>query len=151
MSNVSQGSPVEGRRSARRRDDFARDLEILAQRLAESRETIVRLLAAVVEDAGAVPQEPSRTSVTPLRALRSAPGRAAPAGTEGGGKAGTGQDGLALGQDGQDREPLVTLGKARGGEDAAGRRAGAARRRVLSVVLVAVGAVVILTTIVSLL
>ena len=46
MGNISQSSPTEDDLSARRRDDLGHDLELLLERLAESREAIVRLLAA---------------------------------------------------------------------------------------------------------
>jgi hypothetical protein len=46
MSTMSHSSPTEGDLSARRREDLGRDLELLLERLAESREAIVRLLAA---------------------------------------------------------------------------------------------------------
>ena len=46
MSNMSYSSPAEDDLSARRHDDVGRDIELLLERLAESREAIVRLLAA---------------------------------------------------------------------------------------------------------
>ena len=70
MTNVSKGSAIEARRTARRKEEIARDLEVLVQRLAESREAIVRLLAAAGEDEAAALGSP-RSPVTPLRALRS--------------------------------------------------------------------------------
>ena len=50
MSNVSNGAPRDDRHVARRKQDAARDLEVLVQRLAESREAIVRLLSVVASD-----------------------------------------------------------------------------------------------------
>ncbi len=155
MTNVTKGSAIEARRTARRKEEIARDLEVLVQRLAESREAIVRLLAAAGEDEAAALGSP-RSPVTPLRALRStlgatgeqthpqpddspAPATGAPAGP-----AGLGQDGLAW-------DRFVNDGEALGMADADARGTRAARRMVLAAVLVAVGAVVVLITLVSLL
>jgi hypothetical protein len=46
MSNIGHSSPTEDDLAARRHDDLGHDLELLVERLAESREAIVRLLAA---------------------------------------------------------------------------------------------------------
>jgi hypothetical protein len=55
MSNIS--SPTDDDLSSRRHDDFGRDLERLLERLAESREAIVRLLAASSGDVETVVAE----------------------------------------------------------------------------------------------
>lgn len=56
-SNVSDVSPAEDDSATRAQDDFGRDLELLLRRLAESREAIVRLLAATgVDDGAGVPE-----------------------------------------------------------------------------------------------
>jgi hypothetical protein len=57
MGNTSQSSPTEDDLSARRHDDLGHDLELLLERLAESREAIVRLLAARSGDAETVAAE----------------------------------------------------------------------------------------------
>jgi hypothetical protein len=141
VSNVSKRPRDEGRRVPRRTDEMARDLEFLAQRLAESREAIVRLLAT---EAG---PEDSRDEEPPSgpRLLRNA---------------GEGTEPVRPGTDGL---PAVVVSapdnQASGPEHgtdivstaAASRRTSVARRRLLAVVLLAVGAVVVLTTLVSLL
>ncbi len=157
MSNITKGSAIEARRIARRKDEIAGDLEVLVQRLAESREAIVRLLAAATGEDQATPIGPARNSVTPLRALRSTLGTTEPevaepldensspaprvrVGAVGG-----------LGQDGQAWERFVNDGEALGMADADARGTRAARRMVLAAVLVAVGAVALLVALVSLL
>jgi hypothetical protein len=126
---------MHDRRGPDRRDDLARDLELLAERLAESREAIVRILAASAGDEVA-PDEPPSGPVRLPRVLHSAPdlpGAPAP------------ED--QMGSTGQRPPP----------DDAAvpdpGRRGvlSAAHRRLLAVVLLAVGAVVLLTSLVTLL
>ena len=157
MSNISKGSAIEARRMARRKDEIARDLEVLVQRLAESREAIVRLLAASTGEEQATPIEPARNSVTPLRALCSTLGTAGPElparADETPGPAERVLVGAAggLGQDGQAWERFVNDGEALGMADADDRGTRAAGRMVLAAVLVAVGAVVLLTALVSLL
>jgi hypothetical protein len=142
---------------ARRKDEIAADLEVLVQRLAESREAIVQLLAAATGEVRMTPVEPARNSVTPLRALRSTLGtadREVPSKSdESPGPAERALVGAAggLGQDGQAWERFVNDGEALGMADADARGTRAARRMVLAAVLVAVGAVVLLTAIVSLL
>ena len=97
MSNMSRSSPTEDDLSARRRDDLGRDLELLLERLAESREAIVRLLAAgsageetvateapgdeetVAEEAWRDNETPDPPAVGALRPLRSAIARPAEA------------------------------------------------------------------------
>jgi hypothetical protein len=176
--------------ASRRHDDLGRDLEVLLERLAESREAIVRLLAArsgddeavadPVKPSAAWPPEPEASSptvgeagpleprldsdVTPSQLRR--PG---PPALE-----------LALiyrhiadngvGVLHEDQPGAVAEGPATTGPEVAGRAPWArpegvgpsntrdaatgprgARRQLLAVVLVAVGAVVLLTTVVSLL
>jgi hypothetical protein len=57
MSNLSGSSPTEDNLAARRHGDLGHDLELLLGRLAESREAIVRLLAARSGDAETVAAE----------------------------------------------------------------------------------------------
>ncbi len=176
MSNVSRGSSIEARRMARRKDEIARDLETLVQRLAESREAIVQLLTAVAREDGAVALEPPRSSVTPLRALRSTDGTHGAEMAVGPGTSpqpapemqarecspGDAAEGMqaaqgaqvaknGIGEDGQAWERFVNAGEALGIADADARGTRAARRMIWAAVLVAVGAVVVLTTLVSLL
>ncbi len=63
MSTMSDKSPIEDL-SARRRDDIGRDLELLLERLAESREAIVRLLATRSGDEEAVATDASGDDAT---------------------------------------------------------------------------------------
>ena len=140
MSNISKGSAIEARRMARRKDEIARDLEVLVQRLAESREAIVRLLAASTGEEQATPIEPARNSVTPLRALCSTLGTAGPE-----------LPARADETPGPAERVLVGAAGALGMADADARGTRAAGRMVLAAVLVAVGAVVLLTALVSLL
>ena len=63
MSTMSDRSPIEDL-SARRRDDIGRDLELLLERLAESREAIVRLLATRSGDEEAVATDASGDDAT---------------------------------------------------------------------------------------
>ena len=157
MSNITKGSAIEARRIARRKDEIAGDLEVLVQRLAESREAIVRLLAAATGEDQATPIGPARNSVTPLRALRSTLGTTepevaepldensspAPRATSGCGRwARTGRPGLgALCQ--RRRGPRYGRRRRPGDEGGAAM--------VLAAVLVAVGAVALLVALVSLL
>jgi hypothetical protein len=157
MSNITKGSAIEARRMARRKDEIARDLEVLVQRLAESREAIVGLLAAAAGDGQVVALEPPRNPVTPLRAVRGTLGKPeAETEPEPDELPGPAARALAaptngLGQDGQAWERFVNAGEALGMADADARGTRAARRMVLAAVLLAVGAVVLLTTLVSLL
>src|SRR5271155_2397319 len=64
MSNMSHGFPMEDDLSARRHDDLGRDLELLLERLAESREAIVRLLAAGSGGQETLVAEPSEDEET---------------------------------------------------------------------------------------
>ena len=150
MSNVSKGSPIEGRRPPRRKDEVAHDLEALVSELAESRQAIVHLLALAAGADEVAALDGGRAPVTPLRAVRSQVtpgGQAVPAIA-----AGEDQDGLegsqssvagATSDDQDGRESQVPAGRA-------GALTGA-QRRLLAIILVAIGAVVLLTTLVSLL
>jgi hypothetical protein len=117
----------------------------------------VRLLAAATGEEQAKPIEPAPNSVTPLRALRStlgAPGPEAPQRpTENPGPAERALVGAAgdIGREGQAWERFVNAGEELGMADADARGTRAARRMVLAAVLVAVGAVVLLVALVSLL
>jgi hypothetical protein len=145
MSNLSKGSPNEGRRTARRRDDFERDLELLVQRLADSREAIVRILAAAAGEEGVLQGLP-RGPVAPLRVLPSPPGAPEAIGPEGPTQVELGTVAECPSADEADQSGAVPSER-----DLAAGDARAARRRLLAVVLVAVGAVVVLTALVSLL
>jgi hypothetical protein len=124
---------MHDRRGPDRRDDLARDLELLAERLAESREAIVRILAASAGDEVAT-EEPPTGPVRLPRVLHSAPDLPdAPAPEEQPSSPGPPPDDAA--DPGPGRRPVLT----------------AAHRRLLAVVLVAVGAVVLLTSLVTLL
>jgi hypothetical protein len=154
--------PAESRRRERREDVFARDLETLVKRLADSREAIVRLLSAASPGGDEVP-EPPAGPVPPLRVLRSPSTGPGPVRAES--SEGAGPDLVAL--PGRSTVRLAAsltvlegsqVGGARPGElepvDEAGtaaKEARGVRRRLMSVVLVAVGAVVLLTALVSIL
>jgi hypothetical protein len=161
--------PAESRRRerrddelARRDDQFARDLEALVQRLAESREAIVQLLSAASPGGDEVPELPTGP-VPPLRVLRSPSAAPRPVTTES--SEGAGSDLVALpGRSAVRLAASLTVlegarvNDARPGElepideaVAAAREARGVRRRLMSVVLVAVGAVVLLTALVSVL
>ena len=80
MSNVSNGAPRDDRHVARRKQDAARDLEVLVQRLAESREAIVRLLSVVASDdergvSGRRPARQHRSGPCPSRPRQRSAGR----------------------------------------------------------------------------
>jgi hypothetical protein len=143
VSNASKRNRVDDRRVTRRTEDMARDLELLAQRLAESREAIVRLLATDTTNANA--EEPPSGPRLLRDTLATSPppdgpGTATADGTDEAVPsvdAGNGEEAEGQGTDGDTAQPPDT--------------GGAARRRLLAVVLLAIGAVILLTTLVSLL
>jgi hypothetical protein len=153
--------PVEIHRPEHRNDEFVRDLEALVQRLAESREAIVRLLSAASPSEDEVPTGPVTGPVPALRVVRSPSATPGPVTTEG--SEGAGSDLVAVPGWSPVRlaASLTVLGGTRvdgapPGELELADEAGAAargerrvRRRLMSVVLVAVGAVVLLTALVS--
>jgi hypothetical protein len=139
VSNVSKRPRDDGRRLPRRTDEMARDLEFLAQRLAESREAIVHLLATE-----ATPEDASLES-SPLgpRLLRN------PSDDPGPVAEGTGLPAVTMDGDSETLELEEKLDEPSATEGA--RHVNAARRRLMAVVLVAIGTVIVLTTLVSLL
>jgi len=181
VSNVSKRPRLEDRRVTRRTEDMARDLELLAQRLAESREAIVRLLAAEADENEAQTQEPpvgprllrgplktSASDTAPQLVPAQAAGDGAPVvetstantGDAVANDAGASDAGVIDAGFGNPNATDAGANNADNGEDEPagavagaepGAVAGAARRRLMAVVLVAIGAVILLTALVSLL
>jgi len=132
---------------ASREDDYARELEVLAERLAQSREAIVRLLSSASggEEFAGPPD-----LAAPVRLARS-PRRAQPVP-----RPASDRDAVAPAEEGREApaaselRPRTNVARRqaplRPGSQAALARA---RRRLLAVVLVAVGAVVLLTALVT--
>ena len=142
MSNASQGSPMGRRRGAGKHDDFSRDLELLVQRLAESRGAIARLLAATAGEEGRPSEEPLRGPV----ALHSPLTTVGPATTERSHGPGPKPEAKSQALEGPEQadEALTTV-------DVLAGAAKAVRRRVFAAVFLAVGVVVLLPALVSIL
>jgi hypothetical protein len=178
MSNTSDSSLGGDDLVDARHDDLGRDVEVLLKRLSETREAIARLLAAeshanesVEEEASAgnASQYAEPRPLTPLRPLPSSLRRPGPPALElaliyrhmaenDAGALHEAQPDAAVGEP-PATGPKMAARAPWGHSEGAGASSnlagtdgpGAARRRLLAVVLVAVGSVVLLTTIVSLL